>query len=249
MQKIAFSTSILSFCILLSTLTPEVFWLEVSCPAEIWKKLTAEEIGGKIQECLDARKNAQESSITEFHCPSGSFTNEDLRPLDENTIPYHVGVAVLFNEIDKDALAYMCDLREMREKDPTKWTEDIRKKIELTSTAENKPFWERYREVCDFSYIAGRINTKEKEWIISTNTYPQTICEWLADRKALAWSHMWNVLMTEGVAKSWQNDKDTFVDTVKWRYTIVYDKYLRYKRIAERAIKNLTALAEQTTRR
>ena len=249
MQKFAFYKSIAFSCILLSFAAPEVFWLEVKCPAEVGKVLTAEEVGGKIQQCLDARKDAKEASITEFHCPSGTFTNEDLLPLDDNTIPYHVAVAVLFNEIDKDALSYMCDLREMREKDPTKWTEDIRKKVETTSTRENRPFGERYREVCNFSYIASRINTTEKEWIVKTTTYPQTICEWIAEQKAQAWSNMGNILMTEWIAKSWQNDKDTFVEAVKWRYTIVYDKYLRYKRIAERAIKNLTALAEQTIRR
>ena len=249
MQTFAFYKNIVLSCILLSLLTPEVFWLEITCPAEKWKTLTAEEIGSKIQECLDARKENKEASITEFHCPTGNFTNEDLRPLSDDTIPYHVAVAVLFNEIDKDALAYMCDLREMREKDPTKWTEDIRKKIEITSKQENVPFGERYKNVCDFSYVSSRVNTEEKTWINSTETYPQTICEWIATKKVIAWTSMGNILMTEWVAKSWQNDKDTFVDTVKGRYTMVYDKYLRYKRIAERAIKNLTALAEQTTRR
>ena len=249
MQTFAFYRNIVLSCILLSLLSPEVFWLEIKCPAEKGKILTAEEIWGKIQQCLDARKEAKEASITEFHCPTGNFTNADLRPLSDETIPYHVAVAVLFNEIDKDALSYMCDLREMREKDPTKWTEDIRKKVETTSTKENVTFWERYRQVCKFWYIAWRVNTKEKTWIDSTETYPQTICEWIADQKVVAWSNMGNILMTEWVAKSWQNDKDTFVEAVKWRYTLVYDKYLRYKRIAERAIKNLSALAEQTTRR
>lgn len=248
MQTFAFRY-ILGFATLFGFFQQAVYWLEITCPAEKGTTLTAEEIGEKIQECLDARENGRESSITAFHCPSGDFTNQDLRPLSKDTIPYHIAVAVLFNEIDKDALSYMCDLREMREKDPTKWTEDIRKKIEKTSTEENRPFGERYREVCNFSYVASRVNTKEKEWITSTETYPQTICQDLADKKALAWSHMGNILMTEGVSKSWQNDKDIFVEAVKWRYTSVYDKYLRYKRIAERAIKNLTALAAESIRR
>ncbi len=217
----------------------DIFAEDASCPAEKSTKLTAEEIGGKIQQCLDARDAipSRESSITDFYCPSGNFTYEDKRVLDNNTIPYHISVALFFEEIDKDALSYMCDLREMREKDPVKWTEDARKKIEVTANEESSSFGERYLEVCNFTYIADRINTKEKVWIKNTETYPQSICIKLAEAKAQAWTNMANILMGDGIAKSWQNDKDAFVDKVKGKYTIVYDKYLRYKRIAERAIK------------
>ncbi len=226
-----------------------VFGEDASCPAEKSKKLTAEEVGAKIQQCLDARENKKEASITEFYCPSGDFSYEDSRILDNRTLPYHVAVSLFFAEIDKDALSYMCDLREMREKDPMKWTEDARKKIEITGNEENLSFAERYNAVCSFSFIADRINTPEKEWIGTTETYPQSICQRIAVTKAQAWSNMSTILMGDGIAKSWQNDKDDFVEKVKGKYTVVYDKYLRYKRIAERAIKGLTALAKDTIRR
>ncbi len=251
MQKFAcmkFSRFFILFFLLFGIFIDRWFSGEISCPSEKWKKLTAEEIGWKIQACLDARDAWKEASITDFYCPSGDFTYADGRPLDKDTIPYHISVALLFSEIDKDALSYMCDLRELRKKDAVEWTEDLRKNLELTGPPESNPFAVRYRQVCNFSYIADRINTDNKKWVVSTETYPQSICQRLADKKALSWDIMGKILMWEGISKWAQNEKDEFMDKVKWKYTSIYDKYLRYKRIAERAIKWLTALAKETIR-
>lgn len=246
---------LVSLLLIVSFLYVDAVWAasDLLCPAKAKKSLTAEEIGAKIKECLDARNAvpSRESSITEFYCPSGDFTITDGRPLNNDTIPYHVAVALIFAEIDQTALAYMCDLREMREKDPVKWTEDIRKKFELTTASDVNTLAESYLWVCNFWYIEMRIgnNTKDEAWIKSTNTYPQSICKSIAKRKVQAWYNMAYILMWDGIAKSYQNDKDTFIGKVKSKYSVIIDKYNQYVLLAGNTIKNLTWLPENSIRR
>lgn len=91
----------------------------------------------------------------------------------------------------------MCDLRELREKDPVKWTEDARKKIEFTSNETAQSFALRYKEVCKVDYIIGRLNAGEKKWVISRETFPQSICDKMAEKKEKYWTNMADILMSE----------------------------------------------------
>jgi hypothetical protein len=221
---------------------------EVSCPVKP-KVYTPEVIRGKIELCLSKRKELQESSITDFYCPSGDYTYADWRVLNDNTIPYHIMIAQLLAQIDEDALKYMCTLRELREKDVTVWTEDLRKKFESSSEWENKSFYDRYAEVCTVKHIVEKMrlmDTPEKSWVTKIESFPQSICEGIVARKIQAWRNMGKILMNEGMGKSYQNDKDKFVDKVKGKYSVIIDKYIQYSRIAGRAISNLTALPKET---
>ena len=103
--------------------------------------------------------------------------------------------------------------------------------------------------MCDFAYIQQKINTPEKPWISSTETYPQSMCINKAIQKSQAWYNMGIILMGEGIAKAKQNSKDTFVDKIKTKYSAIIDKYTLYSLIAGKAISNLTALPKKTIQR
>ncbi len=237
----------LNFILLLLCLSYswDIFALEIKCPVIPWD-YSNEVISNKIQECLDKRAKKQESSITEFYCPSGDYTLIDGKPLDDSTIPYHIGSALLMTQVDEDALSYMCMIRESRKQDAVAWTEDMRKAIEIMS--ENS-FGQRFLDICTTWYVESHINTDTKTWISNTDTYPQSICREIAIKKAQAWYNVAKILMGEWIAKGNQNDKDVFMNTVKGKYSKIIDKFLLYARVAWRTIKNLTALPKETIRK
>lgn len=226
----------------------DIFAAAVKCPVDP-KVYTPEVIRGKIELCLSKREKHDESSITDFYCPSGDYTYADWRILNDNTIPYHIMVSQLFAEIDEEALKYMCQLRELRVHDATSWTEDLRKKFESSSEAKYLSFFDRYKEVCKIDYIWEKMklmDTPKKSWITKVETYPQSICEGIVDGKIRAWRNMGKILMNEWMGKASQNDKDKFIDKVKGKYAIIIEKYLHYSRVAGKGISNLTALPKET---
>jgi hypothetical protein len=79
----------------------------------------------RITKCLAARRDSQESSITDFSCPSGDY-NRDARPHTREILSYQIAVATVFEEIDKSAMEYAHSLQCMRERDPIKWIETNR---------------------------------------------------------------------------------------------------------------------------
>ncbi len=222
--------------------------MEIACPVPKKAKITVTDITSKIRECVAKRAERKESQMKDVFCPSGDFTYEDGLPINSGTLAHHMAVAMLFDEIDRDALRYMCDLRELREKDPIKWTEDLRKKTESSTASgvesEANNFAQRYLDVCVFSHIQGLLNSDPSgtKWITNTDTYPQTTCNRIAAQKAQAWYNMGIILMNESISKSWQNDKDTFMSSVKNRYSNVRDKVMRYKEIATKAFQSVTGL-------
>ncbi len=235
---------LLGITLLILTWTQGVFAFDITCPApdpKTEKELTPEYIWGKIDSCIKARAEGREAALSEsedFYCPSGKFTLPDSRPLTDETIAYHVSVSIFFSEIDKEVMQYICKLRETREKNIIITSNDIRVTLEWTAT--NIWFLQKYDQVCGFPYIQSHINTNEKQWILTTETYPQTICKNIATSKKYAWKNLAYILVSDGMAKSYQNDKDTFIDKVKTKYDGVREKFHSLLQLLDKAIKNMT---------
>jgi hypothetical protein len=78
-------------------------------------------------------------------------------------------------------------------------------------------------QACEFNYIQNILHYQSdaknpiplKYTINTVTTYPQSICRSIAEKKANAWDTMGNILMSDGVPKAIQNDKDRFLDKVK----------------------------------
>jgi hypothetical protein len=165
------------------------------CPAETPRVLTMIEINQKIQECVDARATGKEAGITDFYCPGGTMTEEDSRPLTLETLAYHVAVSIQFAEIDKKALTAICAMKESREKDGVKYVDFLIKNI-MTGNA-LPSIGDEYVAVCEFPYIANKVNLPNAPRITTTETYPQSICIQKATQKTQAWLNMGYILASE----------------------------------------------------
>ena len=94
----------------------------------------------------------------------------------DQTLRYLVSVSISFNKIDTDILKYMHDLQKLRVANPTEWVETISKCTDKIQ--------ETYANVCGFRIIESRLNEdKNKEYITTTNVYPQSLCADLAIKK------------------------------------------------------------------
>lgn len=126
--------------------------------------------------CIAARQAGNPSSITDFVCPQGSFFADNNQVISNETIAYLVAVQISFNQIDTDIQRYMKTLQKTREADPIKWIESINSCSERMT--------EIYSQICGFGTLEARLNdNKDKLYIKSTTTYPQTLCTDLASRK------------------------------------------------------------------
>jgi hypothetical protein len=165
------------------------------CPAETPRVLTREEINGKIQQCIDMRATGKEASITDFYCPGGTMTAENSRPITLETLSYHIAVSLEFAEIDKKALTAICAMKESREKDGIKYIDFLVKNFATENALAS--IGSDYTEVCEFSYIAKKVNFPIDPKINSTEAYPQSICRDKANRKNNAWLNMGYILASE----------------------------------------------------
>ncbi len=186
-----------------------------TCPKFDISHITSDSVIEKIDQCVEARKNHNEQSITEFSCPSGEFAWEDGRPLSHQRLAYLITTNILMNEVDKQAKKYMKTLQENRNKDTVAWTEDIRKCIQ--DSTKNTSLRDIYSRICEFSFVQNFLNENNQDRIVidQITTYPQTICTDLANRKIQAWVGLANNLMHAGIEKSFQNDSDEFLSRVQ----------------------------------
>ena len=249
MQKIGFS--IFLSCIVL--LFP--FFAFGACEKgesfDLKKEVLAlrEETRSAIESCIEARKKNKESSITDFSCPSGDTIAGTNQPFTNEVLAYQVAVAKVFAKIDESAEKYMKELSACREQDSVVWTEDIRKNIEWTANQDGYTTW--YRQACSFGFLEENILRGrwegETTYTLSTNLYPQSdFCLARADKKADAWTKMGYILMGQGIAKSYQNDKDIFAESVKWAYKKLLDKFHSYVMIIDRAVSKMTGYNKET---
>lgn len=197
------------------------------------------------------------SGSDEFFCPSkdsGFF--QDGKPITNEIIAYNLAVESVFQKIDEKTKEYKKQLQDLRCVDAYQWKDNIRTEL-YGKPSENKAgVASLYESACNFGYIQSIINYQEDPKnpkplpikISETDTYPQTICMDLAKRKVQSLSYAGDILTARGTAKTLQNDKDRFIDAVKWRYRTLLDKIHELMQIIDRASSKKTGNDIDTVR-
>jgi hypothetical protein len=68
------------------------------------------------------------------------------------------------------------------------------------------------------------------------------------DQKVKALQDMGYILASNGIAKSFQNDKDKQLDKIKSAYDLLLDKWNSYARIITNAVSKFTAYIKQAVK-
>ncbi len=101
---------------------------------------------------------------------------ENSQTITPETVRYLVSASIIFSKIDIDITKYMLELQKLRKADPTEWAETISKCSDKIR--------DEYAKICKFGTIETLLNkNKAKEYIVTTNTYPQVLCGNLAAKK------------------------------------------------------------------
>lgn len=202
------------------------------------------ELTSKIDQCIDARSGNGPSpnSITEYTCPQGEVFNDSNQPVLEDgfkeMLAYNISVNLAFNKADLDIKKYMQQLSKKREPDPTKWIEEIHECTEKIKSI--------YDNICSFWTIETRLNEKkDKQYIITTNAYPQELCRLLAKKKTLGWYYMGTIMMSDGIAKNHKNSTDKWIGEVKWWYGRIVESWHTYQKILARSVSKMTGYNKQ----
>jgi len=197
---------------------------------DLFKKELRSEAVSAISECIEARDKNQEASInnpeTGHICPSGDYWNDDQMVVSTWTLAYNITAAIAFIKIDEKAKEYTKSLQCSRNPDATAWIEDIRKTIDGTSDKE----WyaDEYIKICNIAYMTSILNDTEFNgpFIQTTSTFPQSICNYRAKARAKSLRDISHILMSDGLAKWYQNDKDNYVDKIKGKYKELLEKFI-----------------------
>jgi hypothetical protein len=130
-----------------------------------------------------------------------------------------------------------------REKDMNKWIEDIRLKTQ--SGPDN--FHDQYFQVCSITNWtigeSGKMGCAK-----TTDFFPETACKDIALKKVAALQNMGYILASKGIAKSFQNDKDVYMDKQKSVYDGLIDKWNVYKRRVGNAVSKFNAYIKQAVK-
>jgi len=166
----------------------------------------------RADQCIALRNEQAESTATDFYCPSGDMS-ASKRPYTDPVLAYQIAVGTLFETIDDNAFQYLKALYCIRETDIVAWQQS--NKI-ITDT--NVGFASKYLYACDMDLVMNRmLNLDEQDRRIWTSdTFPQWAdCYALAQKKTQALYNLATLVASYSVGKSYQNDKDTFVDDIK----------------------------------
>lgn len=168
-----------------------------SCPDFSKISLSANEVVGKINQCLDARKNGNSASITDFQCPSGNFSVDDAGTMSEDRIAYHITVNLYMNAVDAAMKKFMESLQDERNKDVVAWTETYGSCVEGRPQGEKASLAAFYDNLCGMTFVSDFLNTNTlgKKYTISSDTFPQAMCVNLAVKKKKMWMTMGSFLM------------------------------------------------------
>lgn len=224
-------------------------WWQVTIPtfSELQKSLWTTPRENALK-CIDAYSKKKETSITNFSCPSGDFSSVTGLPLTRESLAYQVAVATAFAEIDTKVESYMRELQDCRQKDSVLWTEDIREKI--SGKWDKSGFADLYTQVCDLTNIQlivwDTLPENKEKLIQTTHVFPIDACRQKAIQKTIAWTNMGYILMGDNIAKSYENDKDTFAEKVKWAYAKLLNLFSYYRNTVSRALAKLNALTKDT---
>ena len=146
-----------------------------------------------------------------------------------------IQIALSFDAIDKKAKTWTKKLQTSREKEFNMWNENIQKEV-----YGNEGFRDQYKQVCEITnWTIGE--TGKVGCAKTTDFFPETACKNIVKKKSQALENMGYILASKGIAKSYQNDKDTFLDKQKTIYDGVLDKFNAYKRSVGNAVSKFTA--------
>jgi hypothetical protein len=162
----------------------------------------------RAKECIIARSENRESSIKDYVCPSGDFSEGD-RPYTDEILSYQIAVATVFQAVDKVALTHARSLQCIRQKDPIIWQQSNKIFTDL-----NSGYAAQYQKVCSEGYILNLLNKKEQSIVTTSDAFPQ-YCQNLANAKIRALDNLVTLLTAKAIGKSYQNDKDEFLTRVK----------------------------------
>lgn len=188
--------------------------------------LDQETLSGKVAECIQAWSGGTEASITEYVCPSGNFAQKSNQAFTRETLCGNIYMQLSFQEIDRDVEKYMKELQDTRNPDMTSWNENIR--------LESAVWGDKYSAVCSTASF-------REYCAATTDFFPESTCRDRANAKTQAWTNMGYILAGKGIAKAYQNDKDTYVEKIKTKYDTILKKWNAYKRIVDIAISKFTA--------
>jgi hypothetical protein len=192
-----------------------------------------------ISECIEARTKNQEASVNNpetWHiCPSWDYWSDDKMIISSGTLAYNITAAIAFIKIDKKAKEYMQSLQCSRNTDATAWIVDIDKTI--SGVWEKEWYGDQYIKVCNIAYMTDVLNNTKfnTPFIQTTATFPQYICNYQAKARASSLRDLGHMLMGNWLAKWYQNDKDNYVDKIKWKYKQLLEKMHSYLMIFTRA--------------
>ncbi len=196
-------------------------------------------IRSQAERCIEARVSKNPNSITDFVCPQGKFYSANNQSITRETLSYLVAVQVSFNKVDLDITRYMKQLQKTREADPNKWLATINS---CTDTIQGI-----YTQICGFGSIEAQLNEdRDKIYIATTATYPQTLCTDLAIRKIQWWYYLQTILASDGINKNQKNSTDTWITQVKWGYARVLWSWHTYQKILARAVSKMTAYTKES---
>lgn len=188
----------------------------------------------RAQECYAARLVQTENSIIDYICPSGDYSWSN-RPHTREILAYQLAVAAVFQKIDENAIQYSKSLQCKRDTDPIKWQQTLK-----IFTDNNTGYASKYEATCSIPFILGLLNIDpENKKIETTDTFPQWDCQTLAKAKSEALHNLGLLLASNWVGKGFQNDKDNFLEGVKWAYRNLLNKMDNYLKIVGRAIHKL----------
>lgn len=222
---------------------------EISCPIFKEPLASGSEILGKIEECKTARKNNNPASITDFSCPAGEFAIEDNLPLTDQRIAYHIAVNILMNKADEETKKFMQELQKQRSKDAVSWAKKITSCIDGSPEIQTKSVSELYGQICKFGYIENLLNSAgNSEIIANSDGYPHSFCTELSEKKITAWKNMGKYIANSAINKSFQNDKDSFVEKLQWNYRALLEKFHTYQKIIFRASSKIDTFIRETVK-
>lgn len=205
---------------------------------------TPDELRSAVDECLEARTKWNPNSITDFVCPQWDFSMSNNQAYNNQVVAYLVAANIALNTADKDIKEYMKRLQDMRERDPTKWMENIYACI--GDPVSSKSVQGIYRNICAFGTLENRLNEwSEKQYIYDISVYPQYLCNEKVKVKIEGWDKLAKIFMSDGIYKNQKNDTDKWITQVKWSYGRVLGLWHDYQKILGRAVSKMTGYNRQ----
>lgn len=220
---------------------PKIFAAEApKCPFPHTIEIKSDEVIQKIDACIAARNNNTTATITEYNCPAGDFTLDDNQKISTERLAVNIATNVILNEVDKKMEEYMKWLQKIRSKDVNSWLQEYNSCIKTNAKTPSLEAF--YTQICNFDFLSKYLNTNsgKKTIVSSSDAFPQVLCKEITDKKIKMWQFTAENLMTSAVSKSYQNDRDTFMEGVQGKYRSIIEKFHNYQKIIFRASSKIT---------